>query len=234
MSIKTTTLLTASAAVCIAASTAGAAETGNWREYNGDKAGSRLRARRQRHRAERQIDEGGVARAAAGEPDLGRKPRVAHLGQPVHAAGDQRRAVRQLAAGTSSARSTAATGKTLWTWDGQGYVDGTPPNLGFISRGLTYWEKGADKRLFVGSPDAYLVALDPKTGKPIESFGDKGRIDLTKGLRRPVDRSLVSPTTPAIILRWADHPQHGDPRLVRDRPATRCAPIRLVTCAASI
>ncbi|SEH87877.1 pyrroloquinoline quinone-dependent dehydrogenase [Tardiphaga sp. OK245] len=92
-----------------------------------------------------------------------------------------------------------ATGKTLWSYDPMAYVDGTPPNLGFISRGLGYWQEGDDKRIFLGTGDAYLIALDARTGKPIESWGDHGRVDLTKGLRRPVDRSLVAVTSAPMV-----------------------------------
>ncbi|MBN9695108.1 MAG: pyrroloquinoline quinone-dependent dehydrogenase [Zoogloea sp.] len=92
-----------------------------------------------------------------------------------------------------------ATGKTLWTYDPKAYQDGTPPNLGFINRGLTYWEDGADKRLIVGTGDGYLIVLDARTGKPVKSWGDNGRVDLTKGLRRPIDRSLIAVTSPPIV-----------------------------------
>jgi quinoprotein glucose dehydrogenase len=92
-----------------------------------------------------------------------------------------------------------ATGKTLWTYDPRSYDDGSPPNLGFLSRGLTYWEEGDDKRIIVGTANAYLISLDAKTGKPIESWGDKGRIDLTKGLRRPVLREQVMVASPPIV-----------------------------------
>lgn len=92
-----------------------------------------------------------------------------------------------------------ATGETLWTYDPKAYADGTPPNLGFISRGVAYWADGADKRVLIATGDAYLIALNAKTGKPIESFGDHGRVDLTKGLRRPVDRSLVASTGAPIV-----------------------------------
>ena len=42
-----------------------------------------------------------------------------------------------------------ATGKTLWSYDPKAYIEGTPPNLGFISRGLSYWAEGKDKRILV-------------------------------------------------------------------------------------
>lgn len=92
-----------------------------------------------------------------------------------------------------------SSGTTLWTYDPKAYEDGSPPNLGFLNRGVTYWEDGDDKRIIVGTANAYLIALDAETGMPIASFGDNGRIDLTKGLRRPVLREHVMVTTPAII-----------------------------------
>ncbi len=105
---------------------------------------------------------------------------------------------------TSSPMSFASaidgtTGKTLWTFDPVAYRDGTPPNLGFLNRGLSYWESGEDKRIILGTGDAYIIALDAKTGKPIESFGNKGRIDMTQGLRRSVERAQMKVQSPPII-----------------------------------
>ncbi|BEH12790.1 pyrroloquinoline quinone-dependent dehydrogenase [Marinobacter shengliensis] len=91
------------------------------------------------------------------------------------------------------------TGETLWTYNPKAYTLGTPPNLGFISRGLSYWEEGDDKRIIAGTSDGYLIALNAETGKPIDSWGENGKVDLTKGYLRDVDRSLISPTSPPII-----------------------------------
>ncbi len=91
------------------------------------------------------------------------------------------------------------TGKTLWSYDPVSYTYGTPPNLGFISRGLAYWKKGKDRRIIVGTGDGYLIALDAETGKPIKSWGDNGRVDTTKGLLKAVDRANIALTSPPII-----------------------------------
>jgi quinoprotein glucose dehydrogenase len=90
----------------------------------------------------------------------------------------------------------AQSGKTLWTYNPQTYKDGTPANLGFVHRGVAYWADGDDQRILIGTGDAYLIALNAADGKPIPGFGDQGRIDLTKGLRRPIDRSLYALSSP--------------------------------------
>jgi len=36
-----------------------------------------------------------------------------------------------------------------------------------------------------------MIALDAKTGKPVPTFGNEGRVDLAQGLRRPVDRDTT-------------------------------------------
>ena len=46
-----------------------------------------------------------------------------------------------------------------------------------------------------------LIALDAETGKPIPGFGQNGRVDLTKGLRRPFDRALYNVSSPPVICR---------------------------------
>jgi quinoprotein glucose dehydrogenase len=77
----------------------------------------------------------------------------------------------------------AATGREIWKWDpaqervGKGSAR---------QRGMVYWENesGAEQRLFTGV-GGYLVALDPKTGEVIRSFGENGSIPLGSGLNTP-------------------------------------------------
>ena len=94
-----------------------------------------------------------------------------------------------------------ASGETLWTFNPESYVDGTPNNLGFVHRGVTFWDTGDQKRILYGTGDAYLYALDAETGVPIADFAENGRMDLTQGLRRPVDRRHYSVTSPPIVCR---------------------------------
>src|SRR5262249_2602908 len=83
-----------------------------------------------------------------------------------------------------------ASGRTLWVYDPHSYDHGVPPNFGFTHRGVAYWTDGRESRILVGTGDAYLIALDARTGKPVAGFGNNGRIDLTLGLRRNISRYL--------------------------------------------
>ena len=72
------------------------------------------------------------------------------------------------------------TGKTLWVQEPFGDEPGQGLR-GDSARGLAYWSNGDDRRLF-GVRGEYLVALDPRTGKPVAGFGEQGRINLRPGL----------------------------------------------------
>jgi len=85
----------------------------------------------------------------------------------------------------------AATGALLWRFDAG--IEGSGPQ-----RGMSYWTDGKDRRL-LASVMNYLYALDPATGKPIESFGENGRIDLRQGLRGDYTQHFVSLTSPGVI-----------------------------------
>lgn len=92
-----------------------------------------------------------------------------------------------------------ATGAVRWTFDAksprdQGWGD-------YASRGVAAWRRGDDRRIFVATIDARLIALDAKTGTPIAAFGQRGEVDLRKGLRVAptgfADYAITSP--PAVI-----------------------------------
>lgn len=91
----------------------------------------------------------------------------------------------------------AATGKLLWSFDPQ--PPGTTP-VKARNRGLNYWSDGADERLFFAFRDR-LFALDAKTGKVVDTFGNHGEVDLRAGLGRPVADINISLTTPGVIYK---------------------------------
>ena len=87
----------------------------------------------------------------------------------------------------------ADTGEHLWTFDP--HAEGRGPN-----RGLMYWSSGAERRVFA-AVDQYLYALDAATGKPIETFGDQGRIDLRADLGRDPREGSVRLTSPGVVYK---------------------------------
>jgi quinoprotein glucose dehydrogenase len=95
----------------------------------------------------------------------------------------------------------AATGKALWVYDPETWKNGIPSNNGFVHRGVAYWADKDDRRILFGTGDGYLICLNAQTGKLIPTFGNEGRIDLTEGLGRPVDRHLYGVSSPPIICR---------------------------------
>jgi len=97
----------------------------------------------------------------------------------------------------------AATGETKWVYDPKIYENGLgfPANDGWLHRGVAYWRNGDDERIIMLTAFAQMIALDAKTGKPVPGFGNDGRIDLTEGLRRPVDRDYYTMSSPPVIVR---------------------------------
>ncbi len=96
------------------------------------------------------------------------------------------------------------TGRELWTYDPK--VDRNQSYSEVTSRGVSSWldsNRKADEpcrhRIFTGTIDARLIALDGKTGRPCEDFGTGGVVDLTRdvNLKDRGDYQVTSP--PAVI-----------------------------------
>jgi quinoprotein glucose dehydrogenase len=90
-------------------------------------------------------------------------------------------------------------GRQRWVFDAKiprdaGYGD-------FASRGVSTWRRGRERRIFVATIDARLIALNAATGEPIQTFGTAGTVDLRQGLRIPpagfADYQVTSP--PAVV-----------------------------------
>ena len=79
----------------------------------------------------------------------------------------------------------ARTGALKWVYNPKSYEAGTTTlTLRWNQRGVAYWRGGTDERIYWGTGDGYLIAVDAKTGKPIDSFGVHGKVDLMEGLPR--------------------------------------------------
>jgi len=99
-----------------------------------------------------------------------------------------------------------ATGRELWRYDPE--IDRSKPHAEIANRGVSSWldtESPSDSpcrhRIFVGTLDARLIALDGATGKPCQDFGDQGQIWLNRDVRAEegtwVNYTITSP--PVIV-----------------------------------
>jgi quinoprotein glucose dehydrogenase len=100
----------------------------------------------------------------------------------------------------------AGSGKVSWRFDA-----GVNPKRGygdFANRGVSYWEdrrapagQRCARRIYFGSIDARLLALDADNGRPCEEFGDRGTIDLRQGLRtNPFEFQAYQLTSPPAVV----------------------------------
>ena len=87
----------------------------------------------------------------------------------------------------------AATGKKRWSFDPFNGDEG-----GGVSRGVTYWKEGEDRRILLTGGDA-LFALDAATGKPVLSFGTAGKVSMNPGMRDAPGGISIKPTSPGIV-----------------------------------
>jgi quinoprotein glucose dehydrogenase len=92
----------------------------------------------------------------------------------------------------------AEDGKLLWSFDPN---EGKRPLGKMRNRGVMYWEDGADRRIYFGFRH-WLYAIDAKTGRPANGFGEGGRIDLREGFEgRDPQAITISNTTPGAVYK---------------------------------
>lgn len=99
-----------------------------------------------------------------------------------------------------------ADGTERWRYDPK--VDRSDDYSEVSSRGVSAWidSKAADStscklRIFEGTIDARLLALDGKTGKPCSDFGHSGTVDLTRGVvYGPEFHGDFQVTSPPVII----------------------------------
>jgi len=76
------------------------------------------------------------------------------------------------------------TGVQRWAYDSH-----VPKDAGFgdyATRGVSTWKApNGQRRIYLATIDARLIALDAATGKPCSDFGDNGIVNLRLGLRIP-------------------------------------------------
>jgi quinoprotein glucose dehydrogenase len=96
------------------------------------------------------------------------------------------------------------TGRELWTFDPKLDRGRRFANL-MISRGVAHWRRGpisgpCPKRVFLGTLDARLIALDAETGRPCPDFGQAGTVDLLDGIEHLADAWEYNVTSPPTVV----------------------------------
>ncbi|HSF16203.1 MAG TPA: pyrroloquinoline quinone-dependent dehydrogenase [Vicinamibacteria bacterium] len=192
------TLLVASLLSCLPA-TSPEPPSGNWLVYGGDKANTKATTLAQIERSN--LDELAIAwrwKSLSNDVDLASMAllRFTYQSTPL--------AIDGILYATTELSQVAAidgaSGKTIWSFDPLAYESGAAAHGLFMHRGLSYWSDAGDERLILGTVDGRLMALDPRNGQPVVSFGERGTVDLTQGLRREVEPNVYSISSPPILV----------------------------------
>ena len=187
--------------ILLAAGAARAADSSDWPAYGRDPGGTR-------YSPLKQINRGNVTKLHAAwtyhthalEPESELNHKAAFEATPILFEG-------RLYLSTPFDQVIAldpATGAEKWKHDPD--IDRSANYSEVTSRGVSDWgdaKAAADavcrSRVFIGTIDARLIALDARTGRRCEAFGEHGAVDLTSGvaLRDRGDYQVTSP--PAIV-----------------------------------
>jgi glucose dehydrogenase len=93
----------------------------------------------------------------------------------------------------------AETGKKLWEFDPK--IDKEKSANLFINRGAAWWSSGSKKRIFLGTLDGRLFSIQAATGKPDDSFGAAGFVDLRKDVADKFPNRGYGMTSPPAIYK---------------------------------
>ena len=99
-----------------------------------------------------------------------------------------------------------ATGRERWRYDPGIPADYRPGNR-WVCRGVTHWRDtraepnaACASRIFMGTNDARIIAVDAKTGRPCAGFGKQGEVKLDPGM--PLDYAgEFQVTSPPVVAR---------------------------------
>ena len=117
----------------------------------------------------------------------------------------------------------ADTGEERWRMDPENET--SPYSLVGNCRGVTYYrlpgvppESFCSERIYTATTDSRLIAMDKKTGRSCDDFGDEGQISLLAGMGevKPYYYFVTSPATVAsgalVVGGWvADNQETGEP-----------------------
>jgi quinoprotein glucose dehydrogenase len=101
----------------------------------------------------------------------------------------------------------AETGAELWSFDPRLRAKKGEGPYPLTCRGVAYWKDPSaretspcSERIFTGTRDSELIALDAKTGLPCAGFGDQGRVSLRTGIGDAPNWETY-PTSPPVVVR---------------------------------
>ena len=97
------------------------------------------------------------------------------------------------------------TGMERWVFDPELRAKRGEGPYPLTCRGVSYWDSMAGggvcaRRIFVGTRDSELIALDADTGEPCRDFGDAGRVALRHGFADAPAWEYY-PTSPPVVVR---------------------------------
>ncbi|MFN2316275.1 MAG: PQQ-binding-like beta-propeller repeat protein [Gemmatimonadales bacterium] len=95
----------------------------------------------------------------------------------------------------------AISGREIWSYQSGSWRWPHPGGRpGFIHRGVALWTGDGERRVFLQSRWK-LIALDAATGSAVPGFGEAGEVDLSRGLRWPVNPIHLTSTSPPVVFR---------------------------------
>src|ERR1700686_3612449 len=175
-------------AVCVAASPGALAQSpdaSDWGYYGGDAFGQRFSSLDEINRTNvSKLSVAWTYRTAELGAGLARAGKLTFEATPVLAFG-----LLYLETGTDIVTALdPESGRARWRFDPR--IDRARRYAEVSSRGVSVWESAdarqagpCRRRVFTGTLDARLLALDAETGRPCADFGDRGQVDLTRGVR---------------------------------------------------
>jgi quinoprotein glucose dehydrogenase len=98
-------------------------------------------------------------------------------------------------------------GRELWSFDPAIRNKRGKGPYPLTCRGVAHWRDAGEPadaicaaRIFTGTRDSELIALDARTGRPCQDFGTNGRVSLREGIGRAEDWETY-PTSPPVVVR---------------------------------
>ena len=195
------TIITAAAALSGGLlSNAGTAEENHWNHYGGNLSGTQYSPLDQIHRGNvHQLEVGWTYRT--GEPGLVNQGALNFEANPIVI--DRR---LYLSTGSGIVISLdAGSGQELWRYDPG--IDRMAQYSHFSNRGVTAWRDPSMRgdaicslRIFSVTLDGRIIALDGRTGRPCDTFGEKGQIPLTIEVNRTAAEHPYAITSPPVVV----------------------------------